>query len=285
MKQTLILAALFFACIIYTSDTRIDPGNADPIAYLHAAQTLSEGRGLRNPAFELASTQALLGEPNTLFATFPPAYPVALAFLGGGLEAARIINALGLWLTLILGYVLLRRSEMPVVACASACLAFVVFLSDRQITFQTAAAETLFIPLFLAWLLVMPHVEDNRALLGYSLLTGVMGLTRYIGVPFVLIGGLWVVYRRGLVATLAYVSLPGIAFTWWFTRNWYSLGRLTGHRVAGTYQADNGSFILLGVINQWLLLILVLCGAAMCLSWFWRRFAGRILPRSLSADL
>lgn len=266
-------------CWLYTADTALDPGNGDPYVYLHAAQTLREGQGLRNPAFDVAITQAITGEAGALMATWPPLYPVVLAALGGGLQAARMMNAVGLWLCLILGWCLLSRFEIAAPVRLGALIAFVIFMHDANRTFLSAASETLFIPLFWAWLIVGTRLTRARDVMLFSFLGAAMGLTRYIGIPLTLLGALWVLIRRGrngidedvLLDVAGYVALPGLAFTWWLTRNWYTFGKLTGHSLAGDYTLSGALGQLIQVAGLWGQLVVMCGGVLWLLAWWWQR--------------
>lgn len=276
MTKSLLLSFIVLAfCLIYTADTRLDPLNGDPVVYLHAAETLRDGQGLRNPTFGSPKAQAITGQAEGIYATWPPLYPMALALLGGGLFAARLINTLGLWASLLMGYALMRRYGAPVSVAVGAGVAFVLFISDGQITFQTAASEPLFTPLFLAWILTLPDTDTTQGVLLNSLLAMAMALTRYIGVLGVGVTALYVGRQRGPIASLAAAYAPSIVLVAWFTRNLYTVGKLTGHSLPGDYSGES-VWQLLSVLNLWLMLVIASSGGLFCLSLGWRRFARRI---------
>ncbi len=47
MTKILFALLLLLFCVVYAAHTRLEWPNADPFNYIHAAQTLRAGRGLR----------------------------------------------------------------------------------------------------------------------------------------------------------------------------------------------------------------------------------------------
>lgn len=281
LSQPVLLALLvLIACFVYTSDTRLDPHNGDPWYYVHAADTLRAGQGLLNGDDGNPFDYRILGKPNDPLTTFPPLYSLWLAALGGTLHSARLSNAISLWMTFILGWIFLRVYQMPVSVIVGTGIAFVwLVLPDSMRIYNSAMSESVFNPLLLAWMLVMPYVDKNRGLVAYSILSMMLGMVRYIGLPFALLGALWVLYQRGVMAALAYSAIPGFAFTWWLTRNYYLIGKLTGQSLPGAYTWKSiQDFTVIQV--QWGLLV-TLCGIAVfCLYQFWRRFVSSTVSSS-----
>lgn len=281
-RTGLAVLTLLALCWLYTADTRLDRANADPWFYLHAAQTLRAGLGLRNLDFGNPVTQAISGPPDALFATWPPLYPVVLALLGADLHAARIMNAGGLWLSLILGWVLLRRFAIHAAVCIGAMVACALFMNDAQRTFLTASSETLFIPLFWAWIIAATHLRHPRDVLLMALLGTAAALTRYIGIPLLALSALRIAGVRGWWDALAYACLPGMALTWWLTRNFYTYGRLTGHSQPGDYNLSVTLQHMTGVLIQWTQLLILCAGTAYLLAWCWQAWSRRTVRSSSS---
>lgn len=268
--RLLALLALLLFCIVYTQDTRLYPGNGDQLSFLHAAETFRAGQGF----FEYD------GRPLTLW---PPGYSMALAVFGGGLQAARIINALSLWLTLILGYIALRQYDTPRSIAAGVGLAFIAYVTDHEITFQSAHSESFFMPLLMLWFVTLAHVDNPRIAWGNAALGAMMALTRYVAIPFALLGLLWIAYRRGVRGAIgpAFITVTPIAL--WMLRNYLLIGRFTGHYMAGNYGV-NDLWKLFLTLDRWMALVIVggvLCVClAVCFSWR----ASRTMVSSTSAD-
>ncbi len=188
------------------------------------------------------------------------------------MNAARSVNAIGLWATLLLGYALLRTYGAPISVSIGAGFAFVIFISDGQITFQTAACEPLFYPLFLGWIYVLPETDTCSGLFLSSLLITAASLTRYIGASFIFLGAGYIAYRRGLKAAILWSAIPCAVMGLWFARNWILVGKLTGHSEAGLY---TGATIwqMVGVLNYWMMLVIACSGGLFCLS----RLGSRLL--------
>lgn len=251
---------LLVVCVWFTSDTRLIPGDGDPPQYLHAASTLIEGRGLRNGTFEDAGAQRIIGPPDAPMTIFAPLYPVILASLGGGLRAAQVINAVGLWATLILSYALLRRYDAPVGVSVGVCLAFVIMLEDRQATFHTALSESLFLPLWMAWLYTLttrPYAA--------SVFIGLAALTRYSALPWLVIHAVYMIYRYGLWKGLlcAMIGMSGPLV--WLTRNMMITGTLTGHTISGDYTHAT-TLHLMEQLSHWAMLVTACAGPAYIVS-------------------
>lgn len=262
---------LFAFCWLYTLDTRINTFNGDILGYLHAADTLRAGQGLLDADNPFTPT---INEDGRPYATWPPLYPVVLAVFGGGLEAARPINIICMWLTLTLGYILMRRYGQPVLVAAGLCVGFVIFITDGQLLFQTPLSESLFLPLWLTWLIVLPASRDNRTIVLSAVLNGLFAITRYIGVPFILAGMLYVGWQRGMRAAAAYGVIAGTPIALWCLRNYGYYHRLTGHVVPGDYQIGT-LWQILSVLIQWTALAAVIGIPLSLIVVLWRRSSSR----------
>lgn len=254
------LIALIF-CVLYTTDTRINTFNGDIDAYLHAADTLREGHGLRN-------------EDDTPFTLWPFLYPTVLALFGGGLETTRSLNILCLWSTLTLSYILMRRYSVPAWAALMICLLFLGTITDGQLMFQTALSESLYLPLWLTWLIVLP-MRGYRALVLSAILIGLCAVTRYIGVPFVIVGAVYIMRRDGLFRGIVWAVIAGCPIGLWMLRNLALTGHITGHSMMGDYTLIS-LMMILNLLLRWMLLVGLL---------YWLdRLCGRLLRPTVSAS-
>ena len=270
--RLLMAALVFIACWLLTSDTRLDPNNGDPLTYVHAAASLHEGRGLIDD---------INSDPSAPLSLFPPLYPILLSVAGGSIEAARTLNAVLLWATLLLGWLFLTVYDFPTWLRIGTLIALLFYVTDWSRMYSSAMSESLFNLLFLAWLLVMPYTETDTGVVAYGLLSLMLSLTRYIGVPLLAISLLWILYRRGWFAALASLALPGIGLTWWLSRNFYLVGAFTGHAAKGAYSWLS-IYQLATVIAEGAALVAVFGSGAFCLSvccaWLWRRISASPLP-------
>jgi len=232
-----LLAAviLFVFCWIATTNTRLEAYNGDPFSYLYAAQTLRAGEGLRNYDFDDPFAQTIAGPANAPFTTWPPLYPMILSLFGADLYAARALNAVSLWVTLILMWILYGDYGVwRSVRIATGIVYLALLVGDRQ-TLLSASSEALFYPLVLAFLIALPRVTDKRWFIVTVFLAVALPMTRYIGVSFVIVGAACVFWRCGLMAVLAY-TLPSVtAFSLWAARNILLTGTFTGNTQPGAY--------------------------------------------------
>lgn len=259
-RRSAALTAVLIFCAAYCWPIKIMPNNRDPHYYLKAADDIRHGRELTNPTLGDEHTDrdyvyTLLGDPGDLYATWPPGLPIAIAIAGGGLNGTRIVNTLGLFATLILGYALLRQHGAPVSIGVACGMAFISFITDMNITFTTVAAETLFIPLWMAWIYSLPYLERDRWLWPSAALIGMAALTRYIAIPFVAVGALVVLVRRGWWRAVGYGIIAGAAIGVWLLRNYLALGSLTGHRLKGDYAISKSVPFLLNTLTSWGVLV------------------------------
>lgn len=275
-----VAALLLFAlCWLYTADTRLDPGNGDPYVYLHAAQTLRDGQGLRNYDFHNPIPQAVTGLPNAPMTSWPPLYPIVLAVFGADLQAARILNGLTLGLTLILIWILYADYGVWWGVRLAVMIALPLSLSaEVGRILLSASSETLFYPLMLAYLYALARIKDNRWLAACALLGAALPLTRYVGLAFVGVGALFVFSRRGWGASALYAGAALLPIALWFARNLALTGHLTANTLPGTYTL---TAFLIDCVKELLLWSRLTIGLSLmfaCLPgvlWLWRRRTAR----------
>jgi hypothetical protein len=284
MRLLAILAILMAVCWLYTAETRLYEGNGDTFTYMYAAQTFAEGRGfLSNDFHGDAFAQSIVGPPDSPLATFPPFYPFLLALMGGGLQAARMLNAMGLFASLALGWGLMRIYGVPLAIRVGTCAAYLVFVNDWSHLYTSAMSETVFIPVFLAWMIVLGCIQGPRSILLLSTLAAVMALTRYIGLPFIVIGAAWAAYQQGWKAGALSLVIPILTVGTWLMRNYFLTGKFMGHTLLGVYSWLS-VYLLATVIAYWAALVIVCSSLAACLWACWHWWSARIQDSSSSAD-
>jgi hypothetical protein len=285
MRLLAILAFLMAFCWLRTSDTRLYEGNGDTFTYMYAAQTFAEGRGFLSNDFQGdAFAQSIVGAPDSPLVTFPPFYPFLLALFGGGLQAARALNAIGLFAALALGWGLMRIYGVPLAIRVGTCAAYLVFVNDWSHLYTSAMSETVFIPVFLAWMIVLGCIQGPRSILLLSILASIMALTRYIGLPFIVIGAAWAAYQRGWKAGALSLVMPILTVGTWLMRNYSLTGKFMGHTLPGVYSWLS-VYLLATVIAYWAALVIVCSSLAACLWACWHWWSARIQDSSSSADL
>ncbi|MCK9248819.1 MAG: glycosyltransferase family 39 protein [Solirubrobacteraceae bacterium] len=214
----------------------------------------------------LAATFALLGDwaptqyaaPGSPTAFRAPAYPGLLAVVYDvvGLDArtrwtaGRVVGALLGVVTVALTWGIARRlwADVRVARAAAgivAALPSLVWLSGGLV------AETLFVPLVLAALLVtLVHRDrpDLRLALLAGALVGVAALTRTNGLSLILpvAIGLWSARRRPAAPAVAVVALV-VVLVPWTVRNHHALDRFlplgthSGYTMAGVWNAESAT--------------------------------------------
>lgn len=289
LKQALsgiALLVLAVFCWQATANTRLEVYNGDPYSYLHAAQTLRAGEGLRNYTFQPPHdprAQEVVGPADAPFTTWPPLYPMLLAAFGADLPAARIINAVSLWVTFILLWRLYADYRIHAgvrIATGIAYLALVV--GDRQ-TLLSASSEALFYPLTLAYLIALARVKDTRWLIVAVVIAVALPLTRYIGAACVAAGALVIWRRRGWKCASLVSGPPMIGLGLWFARNIVLTAALTGNTRPGAYTAA----VLVDIMEislQWMTAIVILSLPLVCPSLIWHLWQRHISSRSLRVD-
>lgn len=280
MYMKLIAALVLLAfCWQRSASTRLYPGFGDAYGYLYAAQTLRDGRGLLNYDFDEPFAQSVAGPPNAPFTSWPPLYPATLALFGADLNAARLVNAIGLWATLILLWVLYADYGVPVSVRIGTSVAFLAMLVGDGQSLLSALSESLFYPLVLALLIALARVKDRRWLMAATVIAVALPLTRYVGLGLVM-AGLIPVYRAHRWRGAVLYSLPPLmGISLWLARNLILTGQFTGNTQPGQYTIRD-VFAILEISNQWMMSILALSLPLVCLSlifWWWQR---RTLRRS-----
>lgn len=206
----------------------------DSVSYLAAARNLAAGEGFRS--FD--------GQPVTLW---PPLYPALLAALHG-LTGAELL-ATGRWLHAGLLIATLGLTTALAVRLASdewlvaLTIIGVAGLSPFLWPFSALLlSEGLFACLVL--LLVMALAGDRpgwRAIAFGGVIAAALGLTRYIGIAFVVAGALALVLggpeppaRRALKAAL-FTSVAALPWLLWLGRNAWLYGSAMGPRYPSVY--------------------------------------------------
>jgi len=177
--------------------------------------------------------------PGTPNATWPPGYPLALAFalklFGRGLLVAKVLNALLGTAAVALAGLLGRRLGGERVGLATAGVAAVY----PRLVLQSClcASENLFLPLLLLWLLVLAaswaRARDLRGALLGGLVLGLATLVRSVGYPLFLLWPLAGAATRkkpwaGLAAeTLLVLLVQHAVLLPWALRNRETLGHFS----------------------------------------------------------
>lgn len=278
--------ALAAFCWARTANTRLVDIrlNGDPYTYLHAAQTLRAGQGLRNYDFHDPLPQAAAGPPNAPFTTWPPLYPTLLASLGADLYAARVINAVSLWITFLLMWILYGDYGVWWGVRVASSVAYLAMLVGNGQTILSASSEAVFYPLILAFLITLPRIKERRWFLAATLLAVALPMTRYVGVAFVAVGALYVAHHGSWRRAMLYTLPAGTALGLWAARNILLTGTFTGNTLAGAYTLPSATFAILEISFKWTTSILVL-SLPLALPWgTWRFLRWRISQRLSSAD-
>ena len=181
--------SIFLICFsfIYINASKYGLGlSADSINYLSIAKNIST-----DFSFTTSVTEWNFEGTKYWNAYWPPLYPITLILpnIIGNKLAFILFNALLLSLTVLLSIKLMERicSENKIRILLSVIL--IVFSRWVLWTFSFMLSETLFIPLVLAYLLLLDNLIKERNDKNYILLlvvTCMLSLTRYIGIFFFL---------------------------------------------------------------------------------------------------
>lgn len=290
----LLNAGLFVMLALYASwftfSPRPEPNSGDQFYYLYASRTLRHGDGLRNFPDAPPEVVALSGEPNGLFATWTPGYPALLALFDNPLVGAWVINALALSLSVVVAYGLARDFDMPRLVAFAIAGAWLIS-PPAQYIYRQILTEGIFVAVSLVWLRALVQAKERGQVLLLSVCSMGLIALRYSGALYVVFAAVVVFYAmRGTILqrlerTAAFMFLPAIFITWWLTRNWYSLGSLTGHRLSGAYDRAWSTLTALDIMLGWIPTILLMVGGAVCVGWLWRRWYSFTSHRSLGAEL
>lgn len=234
------LAALVSLAITAPPGLGLDP---DAASYLGAAQSLAHGLGYRIPISDWVSTDS-----TSALAHFPPGYPTAIAIpmlLGSQpANAARIVNAIGVFSTVALALWLVSdvAGLLPGVAVVLALFGMPAFVEVHQ----SVLSEPMFLACIMGALIAMVGAArqgDERARIQRALLGGAVAaiamLTRYAGAAVIaavclwmlLLPGTWIArLRRAVSAALPAIVLVSL----WVVRVRLTSGA-TGIRTIATY--------------------------------------------------
>lgn len=261
----------------------------DSTAYISAARSVAQGHGLRQ--FD-----------QTWLIFWPPLYPVLLsafemfkidsAFSGG------VINALAFGVAVFLfGHLLLETLHSRALALVGAagllCYPPLVRMAG------TVMSDTLFVLLELLFLLFIARFLATRtrgAFIAMIIVAALACLQRYVGVMFVLAGGvLLLIGMRGApwyerlwrAALFGVVSIVPLAL--WLGRNYLLTGTLTGQRADLTDRSlYTGAAITISLLVTWfvplripaLLRLALLCLAPAVILVAVVRFHHRVIERT-----
>lgn len=280
--STVLAILLLGVCWLYTADTQLYPWNGDPHSYLYAAQTLRAGEGLRNIDFHDPAQLTIQGPPDAPFTTWPPLYPILLAILGADLQAARVLNAFTLCLTVILLWRLYADYGIGWPVRLATLITYLAMLwPERHLL--SASSETVFVPLVLAYVMALPRSSTPRGQIAIALLGAALPMTRYAGVGFVAAGTLMMLwqgrYRAAILCTIPVLA----ALALWFGRNLALTGALTWNTTPGHYTFPQTAFDILEVVRQWLTHMIPLSLIFVCLHAIWRLWPRRTSRSSSSA--
>lgn len=212
VRQIVLLAVAVFASgLLFVSTSRWGLGvSYDSVVYVQASHHLGS----------IPLPQSTDQGGKALF-WWAPGYPLVLAAFGGDYSGARLLNTLLLFLGVLLVAGVAWKAVGPregVVAGALYGLSPAVFSVHAAVL-----AEPLFLLLITAalWLIAMGRSVSA------GVATGAATLTRYAGLPLVLVGGL-MLHGRERWRFLA-VSLSMYAA--WLIRNEFAAGELTGRKL------------------------------------------------------
>jgi 4-amino-4-deoxy-L-arabinose transferase-like glycosyltransferase len=251
-RAVLLAAVAATAVAILLCATKWGIGiSSDSVTYIGAARSLLRGEGLCYPP----------GQP---VAHFPPLYSIALALAGAAagdpVPGARALHIL-LYVAnvLLVGLAVYRASAYSFTA---GLLAFVLMLTSPTVLniHSMALSEPLFLVLGLAgFLLLDGELIEHRAarLAGSSVLLGLAFLTRYLGIVFLAVGGLAILFwsRRRfwerIVDTLIFGTVGVAPMLLWLARNAVTAGTMANRPLA--YHPINSSYfdLAFGVVTAW----------------------------------
>ncbi|MCC7264874.1 MAG: glycosyltransferase family 39 protein [Candidatus Latescibacteria bacterium] len=225
----------------------------DAVGYIGVARQLLAGNGVSG--YE--------GQP---FVIQPPLYPVLLALAGwlagaDPLHLAPLLNALLCGVAVFLTAQLCARHRQLYPSLASFGPALSLLSWPFFAVGVMAWSEPLFITLGLAALLSLGRYLDEERL-GWLVAAGVAValacLTRYIGLAFLLAGGVLVCWRsaRPLAQRLAHLvcfgAIAGLPLVGWLARNHQLTGTWLGPRQASAHTlAENLGLTCAGLAGLW----------------------------------
>ncbi len=209
--------------------------SADAIAYVSCAKNLAAGVGYRCH---------YNGQDNVIYVLWPPLFPTLLAgLIKVGLEplqGARLLNAFAFGLIIFTSGQLFRmfiKSNTLVILAT-----LLILFSVPIFAYSTMALSE---PLFALWgmlfaICLLKFLKERR--LRFLLLTGLFAalsfLQRYMGVAFILTGGIVMLsplLKSPLVQRLKYTALFGLVAVMpgavWVARNLILTSTVTGERV------------------------------------------------------
>lgn len=268
----LILLAVYVA--VYTFAPRPEGGGGDPYYYIYASQTVREGKGFRNFPDAPPETIALIGEPDGIFATWPPGYPLLLALFTYPLIGAWVINAAAFAVSVVAAYGLARDFKVPPLVAGAVAVAWLVS-TPAQIIYRAIMTEGIFVAVLILWLRALIAAGNRQQVIVLSVTSTALFALRYSGVVAVGLGGIAVIVltEGDIVVRLRrvtlYALLPTLFMAWWFLRNWSALGSLTGHRLPGIYDPAWETLVTIELAVGWLPTIIVFVGAMLCVDYCW----------------
>ncbi len=258
--ENVVVVALCVAALIgVLIATRNGPGvTFDSIYYLNIGLNIADGLGV---AHSLGLTP-----PATLPVTlWPPGLPIVVAVGEAmGLDpylTIRIFNSAAMIAAVLLSYVLLRRHvTSPAVALGGT--AFVATSPWLLANFSYLLSEPAFIPLCLAFILVMEDLirkpKSNGFLIIAAVLVWFAFMLRYQGIALIPIGiitiliGLWHT-DRNLAAKRALIFAAGalIVPAAWMLRNVSVSGKPLGNRSPSQETPFGSAYDLLTTLGHW----------------------------------
>jgi 4-amino-4-deoxy-L-arabinose transferase-like glycosyltransferase len=172
-----------------------------------------------------------------------PAYPLALKAFGSSYGAARLFNCLLLVAgTLLVAGVVWRSAGRTAAVIAAMLFAFSPSVFDAHLNLL---AEPLFLVLAVA---ALGLVAERRATLA-GVVSGAAVLTRYAGVPLILVGALFLRGPQRIRFLATSIAIYGA----WLTRNQLAAGHTTGRELGWHPQGWNIGIELLRASRQLLL--------------------------------
>jgi hypothetical protein len=250
----------------------------DSVVYIFGARSLTAGHGYTNNGRAITD--------------FPPGYSAVLSaahHLGiGEFDAARVIAVLGFVVTVVLGYILLRRHcASPAVRLgATTLLGCSAVLLD---VYEKALSEHLFIPVTLVFVLVlelqMVHPRRPTLFIASVLCAWAAFYLRYIGIVLIIVGALVLLiamWRRSRLSAfglaIVYAAVAASAPIAWMVRNTHGGGDALGHRASASVTVFTNASRILKQVGTWVvtdagpsalraLVLLIVLGFVAALVW------------------
>jgi hypothetical protein len=248
----IIISALGMITVLVAT-AKYGPGiTHDSVAYLYAAKTLLNGRGLEYFGY------------GTPFVQWPPLFPSLIAAVGfpgiDMIQAVRWINSMAFGFIVLFSSLWLLKNVKNYLLVLLGTTTTLLSIPLLQVS-RYAWSEPVFI-LFILLFLIALHKYFTRNQYKFLIISAVFAsmacMTRYLGVIAAFTGVMLLLIQSGKLRSrlsniLLFGAISGLPMVVWFLRNYMVFSTITGSRTASQIPLMYNAALAISTLVSWFL--------------------------------